>query len=87
MTVRLYRRDAGGAAAAGARPGETFYVHLGHADGSEDMDGLFAKYRAAGVKVTMPPTVQPWGLREFEVEEPNGYRFTFAVDARPYVER
>jgi hypothetical protein len=31
----------------------------------------------------MEPTVQPWGLREFEVEDPDGPRFRFAADARP----
>lgn len=35
--------------------------------------------------MTLEPTVQPWGLREFEIEDPDGHRFRFAVDARPYV--
>ena len=82
VTFCLLRRERDAAAPAG-----TFYIHLGHADGSEDMDGLYARYLGRGVKITMPPTVQPWGLREFEIEGPDGYRFIFAVDGRPYVLR
>jgi uncharacterized glyoxalase superfamily protein PhnB len=63
--------------------GGYLYIHLGHADGSEGMDGLCARCHARGVRVTMEPTVQPWGLREFEVEDPDGPRFRFAADARP----
>jgi catechol 2,3-dioxygenase-like lactoylglutathione lyase family enzyme len=61
------------------------YIHLGHADGSEDIDGLFAAYQSKGVKIISDPTVRPYGLREFDIEDCNGYRFCFAVDARPYV--
>jgi catechol 2,3-dioxygenase-like lactoylglutathione lyase family enzyme len=66
-------------------PTGTMYIHLGHEDGSEDMDGLFADYQAKGVKIISEPTVRPYGLREFDIEDCNGYRFCFAVDARPYV--
>ena len=56
-------------------------IALGHTDGSEDMDGLFQKYRANGVKIISEPTVTPHGKREFDIENCNGYRFSFAVDA------
>ena len=57
------------------------YIHLGHVDGRGDLDALFAEYRAKGVTITMEPTVQVWGLREFEIEDCDGRRFRFAVDA------
>lgn len=57
------------------------YIHLGHVDGRSDLDSLYAEYVAKGVKITLPPTVQIWGLREFEIEDCNGQRFRFAVDA------
>jgi catechol 2,3-dioxygenase-like lactoylglutathione lyase family enzyme len=63
------------------------YIHLGHQDGSEDMDGLFEEYRAKGVKIISEPTIQQHGLREFDIEDCNGYRFCFCVDAAPYLEQ
>jgi uncharacterized glyoxalase superfamily protein PhnB len=66
------------------RPTGYMYIHLGHTDGSEDMNALFRAYRDRNVTVTMEPRVQSWGLREFEIEDLDGYRFRFAVDARPY---
>ncbi|MDQ3815272.1 MAG: VOC family protein [Armatimonadota bacterium] len=62
------------------------YIHLGHEDGSEDMDGLFNEYRAKGVKIITEPTIQPYGLRQFDIEDCNGYRFCFSVDAKPYLQ-
>ncbi len=59
-----------------------FYVGLGHVDGAEDMDMLFEEYSSKGIKITMPPTVQPYGLREFEIEEPTGVRIRFHVDSK-----
>lgn len=56
-------------------------ISLGHTDGSEDMDGLFQEYRAKGVKIVSEPTVTPHGKREFDIEDGNGYRFSFSVDA------
>ncbi len=57
------------------------YIHLGHVDGRGDLDGLYAEYVEKGVKITMEPTVQFWGLREFEIEDCNGRKFRFAVDS------
>jgi uncharacterized glyoxalase superfamily protein PhnB len=56
-------------------------ISLGHTDGSEDMDGMFQEYRAKGVKIISEPTVTPYGKREFDIEDCNGYRFSFSVDA------
>jgi uncharacterized glyoxalase superfamily protein PhnB len=58
-----------------------YFIGLGHVDGAANMDELYQEYVAKGVKVTMPPTVQPYGLREFEIEMPAGVRIRFHVDA------
>lgn len=57
------------------------YIHLGHVDGRENLDDLHREYLEAGIKITLAPTIQIWGLREFEIEDPNGRRIRFAVDA------
>lgn len=41
----------------------------------DDTDALYAAYEAAGVTVEGPPTVKPWGMREFIAVDLNGYRF------------
>lgn len=49
-----------------------FYVTTG-----EDVDGLFARYKAAGVTVVREPTNEPWGMREFAIRDLNGYLLRF----------
>ncbi|MFY9513886.1 MAG: VOC family protein, partial [Rubrivivax sp.] len=56
--------------------GQPVYIHLSHGDApivpcgetrlhvGHDIDGLHARLAAAGVTVLLPPTDQPWGLRE-----------------------
>lgn len=43
-------------------------VHF-HAD---DLDGAFAKVRAAGAEIVQEPADQPWGTRDFAVRDPSG---------------
>jgi predicted enzyme related to lactoylglutathione lyase len=64
-------------------PLPTGYIRilLGHSDGSEDMDGMFQEYQAKGVKIISEPIVTAHGKREFDIEDCNGYRFSFSVDA------
>jgi hypothetical protein len=45
------------------------YVH--------DLDVLYADLQRRGAVITQPPRVAPYGLREIEVEDLNGYRLTF----------
>lgn len=47
--------------------GET-RLHVGH-----DIDGLHAHVVAAGAEVMLPPTNQPWGLREIMLRAPGGH--------------
>lgn len=49
----------------------------------DDLDGLFHWYQRNGVTVLDEPTDRPWGMREFNVEDINGYRLRFGqVDLR-----
>lgn len=48
----------------------SFYIHV------EDIDGLYAEFNARGI-VRRPPTLEPYGMREFEVYDPDGNRICF----------
>ncbi len=43
----------------------------------ESADALYAELRANGASVQGEPVSRPWGLREFEVLDPEGNRLTF----------
>jgi uncharacterized glyoxalase superfamily protein PhnB len=38
----------------------------------ENLEGELARLRTAGVRITMPLTVEDWGERSFQVTDPNG---------------
>jgi uncharacterized glyoxalase superfamily protein PhnB len=62
-------------ATSSARPGRGYYwIHVGR-----DLDGLFAKFQAAGVEIAAPPTDQPWGLRDFRVFDGDDNLFVYAT--------
>ena len=46
----------------------------------DDADALYAEYRAAGVKIVRPICDQPYGCRDFDIEDCNGYRICFGMD-------
>lgn len=46
----------------------------------DDADALLAEYRAKGVKITRDICDQPYGCRDFDVEDINGYRLCFGHD-------
>ena len=54
------------------KPPVGFYVFTG-----QDVDGLFARYQAAGVTIEREPTNEPWGMREFAIRDCNGYLLRF----------
>ena len=59
-------------------PGFSYdWIHVG-----ADLDGLFEKYRAAGVMIVSPPTDQPWGLRDFRIKDEDGHLHCFAAEIR-----
>ena len=48
-------------------------------DSLESQTALHAKATALGYRITMPPTDEPWGVREFHLRHPDGH--TFRVSA------
>jgi predicted enzyme related to lactoylglutathione lyase len=46
----------------------------------EDADALHAEFKANGVKITRSLCDQPYGCRDFDVEDCNGYRLCFGQD-------
>ena len=43
----------------------------------DDADALHAEYKARGVRIVRPPFDQPYGCRDFEIDDCNGYRLCF----------
>jgi ribosomal-protein-alanine N-acetyltransferase len=56
--------------------GVTLYLNIG-----PDLDELYEMYRAAGVVVVEKPATRPWGIREFSIEDCNGYILKFGTPA------
>lgn len=55
-------------------------AHIGKLDArieTREIDDLFAELQAAGVIINSEPVDQPWGLREFEMSDPDGNKLTF----------
>lgn len=50
-------------------------------DSLEEVDAMHGRAVALGLDVTMPPTDEPWGVREFHLLHPDGH--TFRVGAFP----
>ena len=47
----------------------------------EDADGLHAEFKSKGVRITRALCDQPYGCRDFDVEDCNGYRLCFGSDS------
>ena len=47
------------------------------------LDRLHEELQARGANLVHPPRIAPYGLREMEVEDLNGYRLTFAEFCDP----
>jgi uncharacterized glyoxalase superfamily protein PhnB len=62
-------------AATPGTPSCYLYVHVG-----QNLDDLFAAYRVRGVEIVAEPRDRPWGLRQFEIRDCNGYQLTFAAE-------
>jgi catechol 2,3-dioxygenase-like lactoylglutathione lyase family enzyme len=43
-----------------------------------DLDSLYKQLTQAGATVRQPPKLQPWGLRDIVVADPDGNTFEFA---------
>ena len=46
----------------------------------DDADALHAEYKSKGVKIARDVCDQPYGCRDFDVEDWNGYRLCFGQD-------
>lgn len=44
---------------------------------TENVDALYEQYRTAGVTITRELETQPHGMREFQIEDLNGFRLRF----------
>lgn len=53
------------------------YVRL-----SRNMHGFYEDLKSRGANIVAEPEDKPWGKREFDVEDCNGYRLRFSIDAR-----
>ena len=40
----------------------------------DDVDALFEEYKASGANIRQPPTDFQWGMREMNIEDPDGHR-------------
>ena len=43
----------------------------------DDVDALHAEFKERGARIVHAPTDQPYGLREFRVQDPDGYILAF----------
>ncbi|MEM9177165.1 MAG: VOC family protein [Myxococcota bacterium] len=55
--------------------GAEVWLHVDHS-----IDVLYDRYLERGVKIVLPIEDKPWGLRQFVVEDPDGYRLVIAAE-------
>lgn len=48
---------------------------------TDEIDALHARHQAAKAPVVAPLETKPWGMREYVVRDPSGYRLRFAAPA------
>jgi uncharacterized glyoxalase superfamily protein PhnB len=49
----------------------------------EDVDQLAARIKANGGTLSQEPRDQDWGMRDFAIEDPDGYKITIGRDVKP----
>lgn len=47
----------------------------------DNVDDLYRDFKANGVNIARDICVQPYGTRDFDIEDCNGYRLCFGADA------
>jgi len=47
----------------------------------DDVDSLHRDYQVSGANIIQPPTNFPWGVREMNIEDPDGHRFRIGSEA------
>jgi uncharacterized glyoxalase superfamily protein PhnB len=48
---------------------------------TEDVDALHEEYKKSGAIIRQPPTNMPWGVREMNVQDPDGHRLRMGSDS------
>ncbi len=67
--LQIRRRDPFGGTREDIESDAYFYV--------EDADALLAEFRERGARVLREPMDEPYGLRDFVIETPEGHRLLF----------
>ncbi len=49
----------------------------------KDVDGVYAELAGRGAKVLKPPQNYDYGMRDFDVVDPDGNRLTFGMESHP----
>jgi catechol 2,3-dioxygenase-like lactoylglutathione lyase family enzyme len=62
---------------AGTSPNPSVYLWLHVGRG---LDRLFELYKERGVPIVEEPADRPWGLRQFTIEDGDGYRLTLCAE-------
>ncbi len=50
----------------------------------DDVDAVYAVALAHGLDVPMPPTDEPWGVREMHLRNPDGHMFRISRGEEPH---
>ena len=45
-----------------------------------DVDALYEEYKKAGASITQPIGDRPWGMRDFDITDPNGFILSFGQE-------
>ena len=53
----------------------SLYVYVARA-----LDDLCGAYKSRGVEIVSPPRDRPWGLRDFQIRDCNGYLLSFVTE-------
>ena len=46
----------------------------------DDVDELHEEYKKSGATIRQPPTNFPWGMREMNIEDPDGHRLRMGTE-------
>lgn len=49
----------------------------------QDVDALYSEVKASGARAPKPPQDYPYGMRDFNVIDPDGNQLTFGMATRP----
>jgi len=47
----------------------------------EELDAAYVRARELGYDITMEPTDEPWGMREFHLRHPDGHTFRVSCES------